>query len=118
LGSRWVCRGQLAVMWCGPTAHCTHCHAFKRCCRNAVSEARQYRSSLRNVAPLCRLLGGLLLFVFLVSSRAGSWLDIESVCSTCCVCDMAAISARLRGFGGGRVLQSLLLTDESEERGG
>lgn len=34
------------------------------------------------------LLGGLLLFVFLESSRLGSWLDIESVASICCVCDM------------------------------
>jgi hypothetical protein len=33
-------------------------------------------------------LGGLLDFVFLAVSLLGSWLDIESVCPTCCVCDM------------------------------
>lgn len=46
-------------------------------------------SILRRRAPGCRRsLGGLLDFVFLAVSLLGSWLDIESVCSTCCVCDM------------------------------
>jgi hypothetical protein len=54
------------------------------------------------------LLGGLLLFAFLGSACAGSWLDIESVCSTCCVCDMAAVSAQVREGGGvGEVRTSL-----------
>jgi hypothetical protein len=49
-----------------------------------------------------RLLGGLLLFVFFCSSRAGSWLDIESECSTCCVCAMAKIPRESAGRGGER----------------
>jgi hypothetical protein len=43
------------------------------------------------VVPVQRLLGGRRLFVFLGSSRAGSWLDIEFVCATCCVCDIASV---------------------------
>lgn len=42
------------------------------------------------------LLGGRLLFVFLVSSRFGSWLFIESLASICCVCDMLNKSALFR----------------------
>lgn len=42
------------------------------------------------------LLGGRLLFVFLVSSRLGSWLDIESLASICCVCDILGKSALFR----------------------
>jgi hypothetical protein len=64
-----------------------------------------------------RLLGGLLLFGFLVSACAGSWLDIESVCSTCCVCDMTANSAQVREVGGvGEVRRRSPV--EAEERGG
>lgn len=51
--------------------------------------SRQHRCPLRAAVSACRrLLGGLLLFVFFGSSRLGSWLDIESECSTCCACDM------------------------------
>jgi hypothetical protein len=39
-------------------------------------------------AMLPRLLGGRLLFVFLLSSRFGSWLEMESLASICCVCDI------------------------------
>lgn len=42
----------------------------------------------------CCSLGGRLLFVFFCGSLLGSWLDIESVCSTCCVCDMVGESIR------------------------
>ena len=72
----------------GCYSHFTYCHAFNRCCRKAVSTVCQYRQSAHDIVQLCRLLGGRLLFVFLWSSRAGSWLDIESVCSTWSVRDM------------------------------
>lgn len=47
------------------------------------------------------LLGGRLLFVFLESSRLGSWLDIESLGSMCCVCDMLGKSALFRSYRRG-----------------
>jgi hypothetical protein len=80
------------------SADCTYCHAFNRCCRNAVSVIRQYGFSSCPRTTLCRrirLLGGRLLFVFLCSSRLGSWLDIESACSGCGV-DMARFRANPR----------------------
>jgi hypothetical protein len=53
----------------------------------------------RNGVP--GLLGGRLLFVFLPSSRLGSWLDIESLASICCVCDMLGRSAPFRSESRG-----------------
>lgn len=70
----------------------THCHAFKRCCRNAVSMIPSVsRPYAPNFSSAQRLLGGLRLFVFFGSSRAGSWLDIESACSTCSVRDIFVV---------------------------
>lgn len=75
---------------------------------NAISPRSLVRAI---VSSRSRLLGGLLLLVFFGSSRAGSWLDIESVCSTCCVCDMVSVfraNPRFRGWkgrGGRRLLE-------------
>jgi hypothetical protein len=64
----------------------------------------QPRAHLRP-RPHPGLLGGRLLLVFLESSRCGSWLDIESLGSICCVCDMLDKSALIRSDGcGGRVV--------------
>jgi len=52
------------------------------------------------------LLGGRLLFVFLPSSRLGSWLDIEALGSICCVCDMLGKSALFRSDSRGRKSRS------------
>jgi|SRR5690242_7910065 len=76
-----------------------------------------------SLASLCArpcpgLLGGLLLFVFLVSSRFGSWLVIESVASICCVCDMLPRNSAAAVVGAEVVLcwRSLttLLTDAAD----
>jgi hypothetical protein len=102
------------------TAACVRMHILpclqpllpeRRICTPSVSPARA------QVVRPCRLLGGLLLFVFFGSSRAGSWLDIESVCSTCGVCAMADDSARVRESGGGREDRRRSQM-EAEERGG
>lgn len=70
--------------------------------------------------PCPGLLGGRLLFVFLVSSRLGSWLDIESVGSICCVCDMVRESALFRSnrrecrSRSRRALTTLLAADAAD----
>jgi hypothetical protein len=60
----------------------THCHAFNRCCVNAVSIAypSAFHASLHTLYSGKRILAGRLLFSFFFLPFCGSWLSIESVC--------------------------------------
>lgn len=84
--------------YCCFTAHTLDVHILP-CLQSLLSKCSVCSSV--NIASLYAqlhsgLLGGRLLFVFLVFSRLGSWLDIESLGSICCVCDMLSKSALFR----------------------
>jgi hypothetical protein len=97
LGSRWACRiTSVVTRHHTPLPFHTYCHAFSRCCRKAVSTRLSARRLSLRAQRRPGLLGGRLLLVFLESSRLGSWLDIESLASICCVCDMLGKSALFR----------------------
>lgn len=67
----------------------THCHAFNRCCRKAVSRYNCQQAVVGGACWLGCLLGGRLLFCFCSSFLVSSWACIESACSMT-VCDMSA----------------------------
>lgn len=92
-------RGQCRYSRC-----CTHDAHILPCLQSLLSERSVYKSvSVVSQHAHLRpgLLGGRLLFVFLLSSRLGSWLVIESLASSCCVCDILGKSALFRSDGRG-----------------
>jgi hypothetical protein len=89
-----------------PVSHArrfTHAHVLP-CLQALLPEGRICTAisilCRRAPGPRCSL-GGLLDFVFLAVSLLGSWLDIESVCSTCCVCDMVGNPRGSAAWAGG-----------------
>lgn len=64
----------------------TYCHAFNRCCRNAVSRGLSVSKSHSPRPPLgdpevgnSNILAGRRLLTFFFLSLLGSWLEMESV---------------------------------------
>jgi len=68
----------------------TYCHAFKRCCRNAVSMMKRYVSPHSQRSLTVNILGGLRLFCFFWTSLCESTSSVKPVWVICCVCDMFA----------------------------